>query len=565
VNSKKSWLWLDRWFGLQVVLGLFAFGLAPSRCLPAQDAAGPFSKAPYLQAPGRDTMTIMWESLTNHPGTVRFGLADHLDQRVDAVAPRRMNNVWTVSVTNVVSVVTNSVTITKTNVTSVSKTNFFYLYAARLKDLQPAATYSYAVELDRVETPPRRFKTFPSDPETVRFIAYGDSRSEPRTHAKVASQFRAHTPDFILHTGDLVARGKDYGLWAKEFFTPLATVIDEVPFFPVIGNHEEDGTNYLGYFHLPGQGRWYSFELGPVHVLALDFHFEKGSSEQFQFARQDLLSTRAAWKIVVVHYPVFNIGGHATGWGHADYLPLFHQAKVDLVIAGHSHVYERFRPVAPIGAQASWPITCITTGGGGARLYPSFDHPALFVRKSANHYMAFEATRDTLQARAILANGTLIDRLELHKVNGQLPPDYLAQVYPEESLKLFFEIAPSLVGRATALPSRAAPATVNLTLPPRKQSPQPAELEISLMPGSRRYYRLENAPLRALMPPKGQTNTVWAKVRATGRKKIIEDKDHNLSPALVFQAHVKAADGETVVYGVKSQLSRTAAEPGKKP
>jgi hypothetical protein len=153
----------------------------------------------------------------------------------------------------------------------------------------------------------------------------------------------------------------------------------------------------------------------------------------------------------------------------------------------------------------------------------------------------------------------------LHKVNGQLPPDYLAQVYPEESLKLFFEIAPSLVGRATALPSRAAPATVNLTLPPRKQSPQPAELEISLMPGSRRYYRLENAPLRALMPPKGQTNTVWAKVRATGRKKIIEDKDHNLSPALVFQAHVKAADGETVVYGVKSQLSRTAAEPGKKP
>ena len=56
---------------------------------------------------------------------------------------------------------------------------------------------------------------------------------------------------------------------------------------------------FFGYLHLPGQGRWYSFEAGPVHALALDYRFEKGTSEQFRFARQDLLATRATWEIVM--------------------------------------------------------------------------------------------------------------------------------------------------------------------------------------------------------------------------------------------------------------------------
>ena len=71
---------------------------------------------------------------------------------------------------------------------------------------------------------------------------------------------------------------------------------------------------------------------------------------------------------MILHYPVFNIGGHNTGWGHAAYLPLFHAAKVDLVMAGHSHIYERFRPIASKSGTESWPITHITTGGGGAPL-----------------------------------------------------------------------------------------------------------------------------------------------------------------------------------------------------
>ena len=60
----------------------------------------------------------------------------------------------------------------------------------------------------------------------MRFVAYGDSRSVPAVHAMLTRRYNKHSPDFILHTGDLVARGKDYALWSREFFGPAAGVID---------------------------------------------------------------------------------------------------------------------------------------------------------------------------------------------------------------------------------------------------------------------------------------------------------------------------------------------------
>ena len=446
-------------------------------------------------------------------------------------------------------------------------TNAVFLYEMTLTNLKANSVYTYSAETEGVRTPPKRFKTFGAHPDKVTFIAYGDTRSNPKLHAAIAANFKRYSPDFILHTGDLVGAGKRYDLWGKEFFEPLAQVIDEVPILPAIGNHEQDGINYLHYLHLPGKATsWYSYDVGPVHVLSLDYRYEKETDEQFAFAKRDLLAAKAPWKIVMLHFPVFNIGGHGTRWGHTAYLPLFHQAKVDMVIAGHSHIYERFHPVAPKTGADTWPITHITTGGGGAPLYATFPHPALASQAATNHFLVIEATPTSLKGRALTTNNTAIDTFELKKSRGRPSAKYLAEVYSEETLNLAFDAVPSLTAELASVPGTDSPAQVMFTIRPLGKVKQPVELEIGLTPDSAAYYEIKDGPLRVTTPSgTGSNKVVWANVRATGQKKAeAAGTRRELSPALVFQARVRVGTDETLAYGQKSKVSEAASEAAKK-
>jgi hypothetical protein len=208
---------------------------------------------------------------------------------------------------------------------------------------------------------------------------------------------------------------------------------------------------------------------------------------------------------------------------------------------------------------AAWPINTIVTGGGGANLHASFDHPALVRRETANHFMVFDVTREALKAKTIRADGTLLDQFQLVKTNGRFPPAYLAWAYPEESFNLYQDVAPSLAGRAVFLPDRRNPTPVLLTVQPRKKSSQPAQLEITLSPESAHYYQLLNGPILVTTPPKGATSqNIWAEVRATGLLKIKETVGRNLSPPLIFQAKARGEEGDTVAFGIPARLSKTA-------
>lgn len=69
----------------------------------------PISKGPYLQVPGSDTMTVMWESTTNHPGAVYFGCEARLDQCLGRITRRRLSGVSPFRRTNVVARLANGV------------------------------------------------------------------------------------------------------------------------------------------------------------------------------------------------------------------------------------------------------------------------------------------------------------------------------------------------------------------------------------------------------------------------------------------------------------------------
>lgn len=352
-------------------------------------------------------MTIRWETTAAEPATLRFGEGTRLDQTVGPLQP----------------------------LTVQSGTDSFYVYEANLTRLRPNTSYSYAVSVGADRVPAKKFKTFGPAQERVTFIAYGDTRTNPDKHAAVVANFRRHTPDFILHSGDLVAKGGQYELWSREFFDPLKGVIDEIPMLPSIGNHEQDGANYLAYFREPGAHRFfYSCDIGPVHIVSLDYRSAKAGDEQFAFVARDLEASKAPWKIVVLHAPMFNFGGHRSLWGHEAYLPLFRKTNVDLVLSGHSHLYERFRPLVPKDSPGAWAIQHVTTGGGGAPLSPAIADPSIVHAASIHHFVLFTATRRRIDARTIAIDGKEIDTFSLSKENGRQSAAYLQDACTEESV-----------------------------------------------------------------------------------------------------------------------------------
>lgn len=393
--------------------------------------AAPLTKGPYLQAPGPTAMTVMWETHANEPGLLRFGEADRRDRTIGPIKP--------------------------TAVQSGDQT--FYVFEANLTGLKPNTAYSYEAQAGGDRSGPRRFKTFGTNQDKVSFIAYGDTRTNPDKHKGVVAHFERFAPEFILHSGDLVAKGKEYDLWAPQFFEPLANIIDHVPMLPSIGNHEQDGANYLVYFHQPGSKEFfYSCDIGPVHVITLDSRLPKPADDQFQFVAADLRASRAPWKVVLLHHPVFNLGAHATLWGHENYLPLFRETKVDIVFAGHSHLYERFRPLRPKNQPDAWAIQHITTGGGGAPLGDTVADRSLAATFKVHHFVAVTATRDTFEARAIDIDGRGIDAFTLRKgPDGRQPADYLASAYAEEDVVETNKKLPRKPKKTTA-PAKAAAA-----------------------------------------------------------------------------------------------------------
>ena len=86
-------------------------------------------------------------------------------------------------------------------------------------------------------------------------------------------------------------------------------------------------------------------------------------------------------------------------------LPILRRHRVDLVLAGHEHHYERFRPIGG--------VTVVVSGGGGAPLTRAYGQPATAFRRSVHHFLHFQISSARLEMRAISIDGEVIDRLEL--------------------------------------------------------------------------------------------------------------------------------------------------------
>ena len=292
-------------------------------------------------------------------------------------------------------------------------------HAVAITGLEPSSTYHYWVDGAGRPPVPGSFRTAPAgEGSSFSFAVVGDSGSGGKGQLAVAALLGRLDPDLILHTGDVVYPAGEERHYDRRFFAPYGDLIREVPVFPVLGNHDVrkgNGAAFLETFHPPigspgSTKRFYSFDWGDAHFVALDselYYYDKGSSaaQQKAFLERDLASTRKHWKIAFLHrspYGSSRHGGDETV--RHDLAPIFARHKVDLVFAGHDHVYERTVPIKG--------VTYVVSGGGGRRLYPAGKGRLTACSRSAHHAVLVRVDGGRLSLEVVEPDGTVFDRFE---------------------------------------------------------------------------------------------------------------------------------------------------------
>jgi acid phosphatase type 7 len=304
-----------------------------------------------------------------------------------------------------------------------------------LVGLRAGASYFYRVS--SAGQPVTARETFSAAPPSTdgdfTFLAFGDSGTLSQGQLDVAARMATERPDFVIHTGDVIypygALGNAVGEYNDRFFEPYESFLGRTTIFPVIGNHDLIallGQPFKEAFHLPDNGSaigrelYFSFEYGDAKFIALETTalFLVPLGEHARWLQQEIAGNQRKWLIVYMHVPLYSCGSHGDNRILQQVLePQFENGKVDLVIAGHDHDYERTKPIKQFNQDPTYPgLVHILTGGGGASTRGMSPNSRTEVGVSAHHYMRFTAHGDTLSGEAIDANGQSIDSFTIQNI-----------------------------------------------------------------------------------------------------------------------------------------------------
>jgi hypothetical protein len=316
-----------------------------------------------------------------------------------------------------------------------------YLYEFRLENLTGRQTYYYRVAAGEEKSAIRNFTTYGGNKKNIHFVAMGDSRSNPDIFKAIMTNVKNDRPDFIISMGDLVGRGGAFDEWNTYFFNIAEDVIADIPLVSALGDHEgndDNGELFRHYFLTdePLKKQWFSFDYGDAHFAVLDYR-RADSAEMINWFIDDVSKSKARWKFVYMHRPCYNFSGHQSRWGFNKWPELFRKFKIDIVFAGHSHIYERFFPIRPFDEADAWAVTYITTGGAGAGLYKETGkYKPLAAAGSINHFVDIRISGDTLILRTIKNDASLFDSLTITKRGNIQSKKYLAMAIDQNEVDL---------------------------------------------------------------------------------------------------------------------------------
>ena len=248
----------------------------------------------------------------------------------------------------------------------------------------------------------------------------GDAGVDTSDQAAVANLASGWSPDALVLLGDnyyssvgLPSGTGRYDRTVGKYYCSFlfgAAVGPECPggtslanrLWPAPGNHDYSDAgiaNYLAYFALPGNERYYDTRIGDIHVFVIDSDEAMRSASdmaaQKAWLQAALAASDAPFRVVALHHPPYTSSSRgpyaAMRWPFAEW-------GADLVASGHDHFYERLE----VGG-----IPYLVSGAGGQGLTA---FPATAVAESRYGYGALHgALRLTANSAALTAEFVSVD------------------------------------------------------------------------------------------------------------------------------------------------------------
>jgi hypothetical protein len=274
-------------------------------------------------------------------------------------------------------------------------------HEVELTDLAAATDYFYGVgygsEILAGGDASHAFRTAPPAGQSVpaRIWVLGDSGTANANARAVRDAYRnwpqATIPELWLMLGDnAYPDGTDAQYEAAVFDTYPEELRTSV-LWSTIGNHDDHTTDpatglppYFGIFTLPAAGEaggvpsgseaYYAFDWGAIHFVCLDSQRASRAvgGPMLTWLEQDLAATDAEWIVAFWHHPPYSKGSHNSDSEtqleemRENALPILEEYGVDLVLAGHSHAYERsFLVDGHYGLSTTLDPSMVVDGGDG--------------------------------------------------------------------------------------------------------------------------------------------------------------------------------------------------------
>ncbi len=369
-------------------------------------------------------------------------------------------------------------------------------HVVEINGLSAGTTYYYNVgQTGRVHVAgslSHYFKTAPAvgSQEPFTIWAVGDGGNGTSTQINVMNAMLTEnggaSPDLAVYLGDIAYGSGTDSEFTNNYFGQYGPVIRNTVVWPTLGNHEGASTTsgecspipctagstgpYYDAFTLPagaeaggvasGTEAYYSFEYANVHFISLNSYevSRSGTGPMALWLDADLLAVPASqdWVVAFWHHPPYTKGTHNSDTEtelremRENILPILEAGGVDLVLCGHSHIYERsylidgaYTTPTPsfatldsggniidggdgrlagdgayiktAGQNAHEGAVYVTAGHGGQGTGGSANHPVMYFSETANGSCLIDVQDGLLQLRNVRVDGTVTDTFAIQK------------------------------------------------------------------------------------------------------------------------------------------------------